>query len=75
MKDSRIRSVCKALTWRAIATSTTMVLVYIGTGDIELMAHIGIADVLIKLFFYFMHERAWGRVSWQRSVHVADAKR
>jgi len=45
-----------------------MSLVYIGTGDIELMAHIGIADVLIKLLFYFVHERAWGRVSWHRAV-------
>lgn len=71
MKDSRIRSVIKALTWRAVATSTTMSLVYIGTGDVELMAHVGIADVLIKLFFYFGHERIWGRIPWGRcSVRV-----
>lgn len=56
----------KALTWRVIATGTTMSLVYIGTGDIELMAHVGIADVLIKLFFYFGHERVWGRIAWGR---------
>jgi uncharacterized membrane protein len=68
MKDSRIRSVIKALTWRVIATSTTMSLVYLGTGDIELMAHIGLADVFIKLFFYFVHERAWGRIKWQRAI-------
>lgn len=68
MKDSRIRSIIKALTWRVIATGTTMSLVYIGTGDIELMAHVGIADVIIKLFFYYVHERAWGRISWHRAV-------
>lgn len=71
MKDSRIRSVVKALTWRFIATATTMSLVYIGTGDIELMAHVGIADVIIKLFFYFVHERAWGRIPWGRGVKKA----
>lgn len=71
MKDSRIRSIVKALTWRVIATGTTMSLVYIGTGDIELMAHIGIADVVIKLFFYFIHERAWGRIAWHRAIHKA----
>lgn len=64
MKDSRIRSIAKALTWRLIATSTTMSLVYIGTGDLELVAHIGIADVVVKLMFYFGHERIWGRVHW-----------
>jgi len=35
------------------------------------MAHIGIADVLIKLFFYFGHERAWGRIPWGRAVKKA----
>lgn len=68
MKDLRIRSVFKALTWRGIATGTTMTLVYLGTGDVELMAHIGVADVIIKLFFYFVHERAWGRIGWGRGV-------
>ena len=71
MKDSRIRSVIKALTWRVIATGTTMSLVFAATGDIELMTHIGIADVVIKLFFYFIHERAWGRIAWQRAVNKA----
>ena len=63
-KELHSRSLVKALTWRVIATSTTMSLVYIGTGDIELMAHVGIADVVIKLFFYFCHERVWGHVRW-----------
>lgn len=58
----------KALTWRVIATSTTMGLVYLGTGSLELAAHVGAADVVIKLFFYFCHERAWGRVAWGRGV-------
>lgn len=71
MKDSRIRSIVKALTWRAVATGTTMSLVYIGTGDVELMAHIGMADVIIKLFFYYVHERAWGRISWHRAIKKA----
>lgn len=71
MKDSRIRSVIKALTWRVIATGTTMSLVYIGTGDVELMAHVGIADVIIKLFFYYVHERAWGRIPWKRGAMKA----
>lgn len=71
MKDSRIRSVTKALTWRFIATTTTMSLVYIATGNLELAAHVGAADVIIKLFFYYVHERAWGRIRWQRAVRQA----
>ena len=68
MKDSRIRSIVKALTWRVIATSTTMALAYVATGDIKLAGAIGVADVIIKLFFYYVHERAWGRIAWHRAV-------
>jgi uncharacterized membrane protein len=69
MKDSRIRSIVKALTWRMIATSTTMALAFAATGDLKLAGAIGVADVIIKLFFYYVHERAWGRISWHRAVH------
>lgn len=58
----------KALTWRAIATSTTMALAYVATKDLKVTAAIGTADVVIKLFFYYLHERAWGRLETGRNV-------
>ncbi len=64
MHESRIRSVLKGITWRVIASGTTMLIVYITTGSIELVATVGIADVTAKVFFYYLHERAWGRVHW-----------
>jgi uncharacterized membrane protein len=64
MRKARKRSVIKALTWRVIATSTTMVLAYAATGDLKVAGAIGAADVVIKLLFYYVHERAWGRIPW-----------
>lgn len=72
MREARIRSIIKALTWRVIATCTTMGLVYVATRDLDLMAAVGAADVLIKLFFYYCHERVWGRVPWGRNVHFDE---
>lgn len=66
MEDSKTRSIVKALTWRVIATATTVTLVYVGTGSFELAAHVGLADVVIKLGFYFVHERTWLRIGWGR---------
>lgn len=63
-REFRTRSIIKALTWRAIATSTTMALAYAATGDLKIAGAIGVADVIIKLFFYYVHERAWGHVEW-----------
>jgi len=58
----------KAVTWRVVATLTTMSIVYVYTGEIDLMVGVGILDVLLKLALYFVHERIWDQVSLGRSV-------
>jgi uncharacterized membrane protein len=70
MKDARRRSIAKALTWRVIATTTTMALAYAATGDLKLAGTIGALDVVIKLAFYYAHERAWGRVQWGKGTRL-----
>ncbi len=67
-KELRSRTITKALTWRVIATSTTMALAYAATGDLKLAGLIGVADVVIKLFFYYVHERTWGHFEWGKTV-------
>ena len=62
------RSGIKAVTWRIVATLTTMSIVYVFTGKVDLMMEVGIFDVLLKLVLYFVHERVWDRVSLGRSV-------
>jgi uncharacterized membrane protein len=49
-----------------------MVLAYAATGDIKIAGAIGAADVVIKLFFYYTHERAWGRIPWGRNVEFKE---
>ena len=56
--SSLSRSGAKAVTWRAIVTTTTMTLVYIFTGKADLSLGVGLLDVLTKLALYFLHERA-----------------
>jgi len=62
--EKRGRSIIKALTWRAIATITTMSLVFIFTGEIILTLGVGALDVSLKLLFYYFHERVWNRLDW-----------
>jgi len=68
--SSSRRSGAKAVTWRVIATTTTMSLVYFFTGELDLSLGVGFFDVLLKLAFYFLHERAWERVWYGRGVKV-----
>ena len=62
------RSALKSISWRIIAASTTMFLVYIFTGQLELTASVGIGDVVLKMAFYFLHERVWNRIEFGRTL-------
>mgnify|MGYP003999674413 CR=1 FL=1 len=64
MNELHKRSVMKALTWRVIATLTTVSLVYIFTNELVLSLGVGAFDIIIKLLFYYFHERAWIKVKW-----------
>lgn len=68
MTESHKRSIVKAITWRFLATLTTMILVFIFTGSLALAGSIGIFDVIIKLMVYYSHERAWNRISWGKHL-------
>jgi len=64
MHESHKRSILKGVTWRIIASGTTMTVVYFVTGDLALVASVGAVDVVVKVFFYYIHERSWGKVRW-----------
>jgi adenylylsulfate kinase len=61
--ESRRRSLLKALSWRIVALTVTACLGYAFTGSVAFAAGIGVADSLIKIFAYYMHERAWTRIN------------
>lgn len=62
------RSALKTVSWRIVATSTGMFLVYMFTGRLELVAGFGVADVALKTVFYFLHERIWDRITFGRTI-------
>jgi len=71
-KEGQRRSVAKAITWRIVATSTTMAIVFGFTGKLLLAGGIGLVESLSKILFYYTHERLWSRSSFGK---VSDAPR
>jgi len=67
MADMHVRSIAKGFSWRFIATLTTITLVFLFTGDLSLSLGIGVFDVLLKLLFYYFHERAWNGITWGKT--------
>lgn len=49
---------------RFVATMTTMVLVFIFTGKLDLVVKVGALEVIAKLLFYYLHERVWLWIKW-----------
>lgn len=57
------RTLLKTLSWRAIAAVITGSLTFAATGSVRAGLALGTADTLVKLVLYYLHERAWSRVS------------
>lgn len=57
------RHIAKTLSWRILGTLDTFILSWVLTGDVELGAAIGGAEVITKTILYFFHERAWYKFS------------
>ena len=75
MNQEHKTSVLKAISWRLIATSITMVFTYSVTGRLDFMTSIGVGDIAIKMTLYFLHERAWEKRYFRRVLSFLASKR
>ncbi|NOX29819.1 MAG: DUF2061 domain-containing protein [Actinobacteria bacterium] len=60
--SSRRVHLAKTITWRVIATFTTVVISYWVTGSLAVGATIGGIEATAKMALYYGHERAWARL-------------
>jgi uncharacterized membrane protein len=61
-RESQLRSVLKAVTYRITGTITTGLITYAVTGEYLTALAIGSIEPFVKLVVYYVHERAWQRV-------------
>lgn len=66
--ESRSRSLLKGLTWRVVATLTTIVIAWAITGDVDTAIQIGFIEVFAKIAIYYVHERAWLHITLGRDA-------
>lgn len=59
MKVTVKRHIAKTISYRIVGSLQTMVIGYVLTGSFVASASIGFAELLIKPFIYFLHERVW----------------
>jgi uncharacterized membrane protein len=58
-RESRLRSLLKAISYRIIGTLTTASVVLGVTGDVTTAITIGTVEPIAKIVIYYVHERVW----------------
>ncbi|MFX1565745.1 MAG: DUF2061 domain-containing protein [Promethearchaeota archaeon] len=63
-EETRTRSVLKGISWRILASLSTLVLSFVLTGNIAFAGVLSILDTAIKFIEYILHERIWSWIPW-----------
>jgi len=64
--EKPIRSMAKAISWRIVATLTTILLVFMYTGDLVISGSVGVLEFVLKIIIYYVHERIWNLLGFGR---------
>jgi uncharacterized membrane protein len=64
--EKRTRSLMKTLSWRIVATLTTVLLVLVFSENLALATLVGITEIIVKSVIYYVHERVWNLSSFGR---------
>lgn len=63
-KETDTRTIAKGFSWRFFATATTVIIVYLFFGRLDLAIAAGILETISKVLLYYIHEKIWQRVRW-----------
>ena len=63
-KETNTRSIFKGISWRVVATATTIAIVYFFFGRLDLAIAAGLIESVLKIALYWAHERIWHKLRW-----------
>lgn len=73
--EKRVRSVAKTMSWRIVATSTTILLVFLFTGNLVISVGVGSLELLFKTVIYYLHERIWNKSNFGKVYYTREKER
>lgn len=66
-RETRLRSIAKAVSWRVVGSLDTLLLSYLFTGNVLVASSIASTETVTKTVLYYLHERGWGSISLGRA--------
>jgi len=64
--ESHVRSIVKAISWRATGSLDTFLLTLLITGSSVFAGSVAVTEIATKIAFYYGHERIWALIPWGR---------
>ena len=74
VSDSHVQSITKAISWRIVGTIDTFIITLVITGNFVIAGSIASVESISKIILYYLHERAWSKVSLGRKGAAAEAR-
>ena len=68
-KESHARSILKAVCYRLCAAIVTTTIVFVFTRKVVLSLSVGLVEAIVKIIFYYLHERAWSFIGFGKQAH------
>ena len=66
VRESRLRSVVKAISWRGTGSVDTFLVTLIVTGNYTFAGSVALTEIATKVTLYYFHERVWSLIPWGR---------
>lgn len=65
--ETNKRSIVKTITWRVTGSTATFLIAYLLTGNLAISGVIGMTQMVTNTILYYMHERIWNLIKWERN--------
>jgi sulfate adenylyltransferase large subunit len=65
-RESRLRSIVKAISWRGTGSVDTFIVTLIVTGNYTFAGSVALTEIATKVMLYYFHERVWSFIPWGR---------
>lgn len=73
-RETHLRSLVKAVSWRFCGTLATMLIVYVITGKANAAFYVGFFEFFSKIVFFYFHERIWSLIRFGRSMDLREGE-
>jgi len=65
--ESTLRSMVKALSWRITGSGATFLISFLISGNFTVAGSIASVQLITHTVLYFIHERIWNQIKWQKN--------